>query len=124
MVLRIGDTYFNKDGVPGALTGRDPNKGTLSVEREGENWEKSRRYGLINGMEPADRKDFNTVMDAVKEKPEALERVNFLHETIDKIKEDPRKVTLSRYLEGELAHIMNSEGIRPRVYKIDETKTG
>ena len=29
---------------------------------------------------------------------------------------------LTRYLEGEMAHIMNSEGISPRIFKIDESK--
>lgn len=123
MVLRIGDTYFNKDGVPGTITGRDPKKGTLTVEREGETFEKNRRYGIVNGLESEDRQVYQSVMDQMKEKPEVTERVNFLHQTIEQIKEDPKKVVLSRYLEGELAHIMNSEGIYPRVYKVDETKT-
>lgn len=123
MVLRIGDTYFNKDGVPGTVTARDPKKGTLTVEREGETFDKNRRYGFINGLEAEDRKVFQSVLDAMREKPEAVERVNFLHQTIEQIKEDPRKTVLSRYLEGELAHVMNTEGIYPRVYKVDESKT-
>lgn len=123
MVSRIGDSLFNRDGVAGFVVNRDPKKETLQVATEGPEFEKGRRYGFINGLEPSQRKEFESIIDQMKDRDEARERVDFLHEQIETLKEDPKRGVLTRYLQGEMAHIMNSEGISPRIYSIDETKT-
>ena len=123
MVSRIGDSLFNRNGNSGFVVARDPNKQTLDVAQSGPEWEKGRRYGFINGMEHEQRKEFEAVIDEVRKFDDSKERVDFLHKQIETLKEDPKRGVLTRYLQGEMAHIMNSEGISPRIYTIDEEKT-
>ncbi len=123
MVLRVGDSIFNRDGIPGFVMKRDPAKQTLDVAQRGEEYEKGRRYGFINGLEPEQRQEFEQVIDKVREIDDSKDRVDFLHKQIETLKEDPKRGVLTRYLQGEMAHIMNSEGISPRIYSIDENKT-
>ncbi|RYZ53449.1 MAG: hypothetical protein EOP07_17825 [Proteobacteria bacterium] len=123
MVSRVGDSLFNRDGKAGFIVARDPKKETLQVATEGPEFEKGRRYGFINGLEPKQRQEFEQIIDTMRDKTETRERVDFLHEQIETLKQDPKRGVLTRYLQGEMAHIMNSEGVTPRIYSIDETKT-
>ncbi len=123
MVSRIGDSLFNREGHPGFVVNRDIKKQTLQVETEGPDWEKGRRYGFVNGLEPSQREDYENIIDQMRERSETRERVDFLHDQIETLKQDPKRGVLTRYLQGEMAHIMNSEGIAPRIYSIDENKT-
>ncbi len=123
MVSRVGDSLFNRAGNSGFVVSRDAKKETLDVAQSGPEWEKGRRYGFINGMELEQRKEFESVIDEVRKLDDSKERVDYLHKQIETLKEDPRRNVLTRYLQGEMAHIMNSEGISPRIYTIDEEKT-
>lgn len=123
MVLRVGDALFNRNGNAGFVVKRDAEKQTLDVAQSGPEYEKGRRYGFINGLEPNVRKEFEEVIDKARELEEPRERVDFLHKQIEVLKEDPRRGSLTRYLQGEMSHIMNSEGISPRIYTVDENKT-
>ncbi len=123
VTLRVGDSIFNRDGAPGFVIKRDPEKQTLDVAQRGPEWEKGRRYGFINGLEPQQRQEFEQVIDEVRQLKDSRERVDLLHQKIEVLKDDPRRNILTRYLQGEMAHIMNSEGISPRIYTIDENKT-
>ena len=123
MVSRVGDSLFRRDGTAGFVAGRDPSKETLQIAIAGPEYEKGRRYGFINGLEPSQRQDFEQIIDQMRERSESRERVDFLHDQIETLKQDPKRGVLTRYLQGEMAHIMNSEGIAPRIYSIDETKT-
>ncbi|RZA16706.1 MAG: hypothetical protein EOP10_24110 [Proteobacteria bacterium] len=123
MVSRVGDSLFNRAGNSGFVVARDTKKETLDVAQAGPEWEKGRRYGFINGMEVEQRKEFESVIDEVRKLDDSKERVDYLHKQIETLKEDPKRNVLTRYLQGEMAHIMNSEGISPRIYTIDEEKT-
>lgn len=122
MGLKVGDTYFNRDGYVGIVKERDPKNGSLVVEREGEAFEKTRAIGYINGLQPEERQEFQRIVSTMREKKDALERVNWLQGQIETMQEDPKKHVLTRYLESEMSHVMNSAGINPRSYRIDETK--
>ncbi|RYZ79673.1 MAG: hypothetical protein EOP04_27300 [Proteobacteria bacterium] len=95
----------------------------MKIATSGPEYEKGRRYGFINGLEPDQRKEFETIIDSMRDQAGTRERVDFLHQQIETLKEDPKRGVLTRYLQGEMAHIMNSEGLSPRIYTIDETKT-
>ncbi|MBC7658497.1 MAG: hypothetical protein H7249_02185 [Chitinophagaceae bacterium] len=123
MVSRVGDSLFNREGTAGFVAGRDPKKETLQVAISGPEYEKGRRYGFINGLEPNQRKEFEVIIDNMRDRKGSRERVDFLQDQIETLKADPKRGVLTRYLQGEMAHIMNSEGIAPRIYSIDETKT-
>ena len=60
------------------------------------------------------------VLDEVGGIPDPEEKVRALSEKIDQLKMDPRQHVVTRYLSGELAHIMMTERVRPREYSSDE----
>lgn len=118
--LSIGDTLFNKDGRPAVVVGKKDESGALIMQREGPEFEATRRRGYINGLPPQTRPQFNEIIDAVNGKKDPKEKVAMLHEKIGELKVDPRNHMITRYLEGELAYIMNSSGITPREYATTE----
>lgn len=119
MSMRIGDTFFDHLGRPGLVTGRD-DRNRLQVETKGENYDKARGRGFINGLEAEQRQQFNEVMDQIFALKDPREKVGKLSEKIDELKNDPRNFVVTRYLESELTHLMNTEGIQPKVYLVDE----
>jgi hypothetical protein len=122
MGFKVGDNYFNRDGYPGVILGRDPKSEALIVEKEGPNFDKARNIGYINGLSPQERGEFETIITTMREKKDPRERVAWMQATVEQMRYDPKKQVLTRYLESEMAHIMNSEGINPRIFNIDETK--
>lgn len=119
MSFSIGDTVFDKLGRPGVVLGRDE-QARLVVEREGENYEKARRRGFVNGLPAENREQFNKIIDEVLQIKDGNEKVAKLTEQIETLKVDPRNHAVTRYLESELIHVMNTEGIQPRQYKVSE----
>jgi hypothetical protein len=122
MGLKVGDSYFNRDGYPGVILARDQKTDQLIVEKEGANFDKARNIGYINGLSPQERGEFEKIITEVRENKDPKERVSLLHGVVEQLRSDPKKQVLTRYLEGEMAHIMNSEGISPRIFTIDESK--
>ncbi len=122
MGFKVGDSYFNRDGYPGVILDRDQKTDQLIVEKDGPNFNKTRNIGYINGLSPQERGEFESIITKVRENKDPRERVAMLQGVVEQLQNDPKKQVLSRYLEGEMSHIMNSEGISPRIFKIDETK--
>ncbi len=122
MGFKIGDSYFNRDGYPGVILARDQKTDQLIVEKDGPNFNKTRNIGYINGLSPQERGEFESIITKVREEKDPRERVAMLQVLVEQLQNDPKKQVLTRYLEGEMSHIMNSEGISPRIFKIDETK--
>lgn len=120
MSVAIGDTVFDAIGRPGVVIGRDDKK-QLIVEREGENFEKTRARGFINGIENQPREDYNQIIKDVRELKSPRERLQVLGEKVEDLQKDPRNYLLVRYLEAEMTHIMNSENIQPRTFRVDES---
>ncbi len=122
MGFKVGDSYFNRDGYPGVILDRDQKTDQLIVEKDGPNFNKTRNIGYINGLSPQERGEFESIITKVREEKDPRERVAMLQGVVEQLQDDPKKQVLTRYLEGEMSHIMNSEGISPRIFKIDETK--
>ncbi len=122
MGFKIGDSYFNRDGYPGVILARDQKTEQLIVEKDGPSFNKTRNIGYINGLSPQERGEFESIITKVREEKDPRERVAMLQVLVEQLQNDPKKQVLTRYLEGEMSHIMNSEGISPRIFKIDETK--
>jgi hypothetical protein len=119
--FRVGDTVFNRKGVPGVVTHRDPKTAELEVEIKGEKFEQARRIGFINGLSEEQRASYNSVIEDIRENnPEPIKRVDALQEKISELKKDPKNFVLTKYLSAEQAHIMNSEHIQPKSYQIEE----
>lgn len=122
MAFQIGDLIFNRSGEPGLVKARDPKTEELTVARRGKEFDQSKKYGYINGLGPNERQDYQVIIDEVRQADKPMERIMKLKERIDEIQNDPKKQVLKRYLESEMAHIMNSNGISLDTYNIDERK--
>ena len=119
-MAQIGDTVFDRAGHPGVVVARNPKNESLTVQRKGEKLEKTRRIGFINGLEPKDRKTFDSLITEIKKEKDPRNRVIKLQAKVDELKLDPRNHVVTRYLEAELAHIMNTEKINPREYTVPQ----
>jgi len=122
MKIYRGDVVFNNEGRPGLVTGRDTLSGKLQVETDGPNYERTRAFGFVNGLSPEDRSVFSQIVDRLRAVESPQQRVVEYGKQIDILREDPRNRHLVRYLTAEMAHLMFTEGIRPREYLADETK--
>lgn len=119
MSFSIGDTVFDKKGRPGTVVGRD-DKAQLVVDKKEETYQQARRRGFVNGLKEEQRVKFNEIIDQVLAKEDVHDRIDQLNEKIDEMRTDPRNHVVTRYLEAEMLHMMNSEGIHPRTYKVQE----
>jgi len=118
MTYRVGDSSFTRDGRASVVVSRDRAQGTVEVEKEGKKFNETRRIGYINGLNKADRTDFNEVIKEVREKETPKDRLEYLQQTLTDIGDDPKKRILKRYLEGELTFLMNSTGVKPKTYPV------
>lgn len=116
----VGDTIFNRSGDPGVVIAKNELNGDLDVQNKGEVFEKTRKIGFINGLPVEERKEFESVMVDIRKDPKPHARVEALTEKIEELKKDPRKFLITKYLNAEKAHIINSEGIKVDGYKINE----
>ena len=118
MTYRVGDSSFTRDGRASVVVSRDRAQGTVEVEKEGKKFNETRRIGYINGLNKADRTNFNEVIKEVREKETPKDRLEYLQQTLTDIGDDPKKRILKRYLEGELTFLMNSTGVKPQTYPV------
>lgn len=122
MTFRVGDTVFSPSGAPSVVVGRDEAKSTLKLDQDFKAFQVSTRHGLVNGMAPETREIFNEIMDEAMADKDNADRVSFLQGKIDELKVDPRNTKLVQYLNGEVRHLMNIKGIKPRFFNTEETK--
>jgi hypothetical protein len=61
-------------------------------------------------------------MDEVRTVEDKEARIQLLVTKVDESKQDPRNFQLTQYLEGELQHLINLTGYRPKVYTVEEYK--
>lgn len=122
MSYRIGDTVFLSKGQPAVTAGRDEMKGTVVLDRDEDVIRKNARHGYINGIAPERRAEFLGIMDEVKKHAEPSQRIDDLQKRIDGLKVDPKNIQFVKYLEGEMNHMINVSGYRPRMYITEEAK--
>ena len=119
MRFNTGDIVFTPDGRPALVTGRKET-GHIVVDRKGEKLDKARKNGIINGLSSQDRQKFNEVVNKAKEQPAPENRVKEIQAKVDEIDGKPQNWILKRYLNGEMAYIMNSERVHPQTFDIDK----
>ncbi len=120
MGLQVGDVVFDTKGRPAVIVDRNAQNESVQAERQGENFEAGRRRNFINGLNPKERETYNAVIDEITEKTDPQDKLRTIMDRIAELKPDPRNHIVTRYLEAQAAHVMNSEKINPRVYSIDE----
>ncbi len=122
MSYRVGDTLFTQSAAPATIVGKDEIKGTAKYDKDFKAFQVSSRHGLLNGMEPESRDEFNAIMDQVSENKDNALRVESLRNKIEELSVDPKNFRLVQYLDGEVRHLMNVKGVKPRYFSIDEFK--
>jgi hypothetical protein len=122
MTFRVGDTLFLQNAAPATVVGHDEAKSTVKYDRDFSAFKVSTRNGLINGMAPETRDEFNKIMDGIRENKDNAERVDLLRTKIDELKADPKNFKLVQYLDGEVRHIMNVKGVQPRFFTTEDFK--
>ena len=122
MAYRVGDTLFTQPATPATVVGRDELKATVKYDKDFKAFQVSTRHGLINGLAPETREQFNAIMDEVVSNKNNDERVEMLQRKIDELNNDPRNFKLVQYLDGEVRHIMNVKGVKPRFFNTEDFK--
>ena len=122
MSFKIGDTLFTQNATPATVVGKDEQKSTVKYDRDFSAFQVNTRHGLINGIAPEARDQFQKIMDEVFENKNNDERVELLRNKIDELKVDPRNFKMVQYLDGEVRHLMNVKGVKPRFFTTEEFK--
>jgi hypothetical protein len=116
MSMRVGDSIFLPRGDIAVITEHDKNQGTFKMSADPGVAKANSRHGYINGMSPEQRQDLMTLMDRVKEIEDPKERVSEMRKKLEELRADPRQWQMSRYVESEMAHMMNMFNIKPTTY--------
>lgn len=117
--IRPGDMIFDRVGRPAVVTKLDQEKDQIVLERQGQNFDKARAKGILNGLTVEDRSEFDEVMAEVRADGDPKKRIQAINERLEELRSDPKKFMIVRYLEGEMSHIMNTEKLHPRQYRVD-----
>jgi hypothetical protein len=73
-------------------------------------------------MAPESREQFNSIMDEVSANKDNKERVDMLRGKMEELMVDPKNFKLVQYLDGEVRHLMNMKGVKPRYFTTEELK--
>lgn len=122
MSYRVGDTIFTQSSAPATIIARDDRTGTAKYDKDFNAFQVSARHGVLNGLEPEGRDQFNAIMDEVSANTDNNLRVESLRNKIEELSLDPKNFRLMQYLDGEVRHLMNVKGVKPRFFSIDESK--
>ena len=123
MDIRNGDAVFLRSGEPGIVKDRNQATGKLKVDTDNQTVKREMRHGYLNGLTDPQRAELNEILDTVKNTSEdPAERISALETKVRELESDPRQMGLSKYVKAEMVHIMNSNGIKPREYSVQESK--
>ncbi len=123
MDIRNGDAVFLRSGEPGIVKDRSSVTGKLTVDTDNQSVKREMRHGYLNGLSDTQRVELNQILDSVKSSTEdPNERIVVLESKVRELEGDPKQIGLSKYVKAEMVHIMNSNGIKPREYAVQESK--
>ena len=121
--IRPGDVAFIRSGIPATVKERNETTGQLKLESDLKVVQHDMRHGYLNGLNPETRKQLYDILDEVKAaNDDPAKRVEAMAKKLSELLEDPHNLTLARYLKAEMTHLMNTFGIKPREYSINESK--
>lgn len=119
MRFQVGDMVFTRDGRPSLVLGRKET-GHVQLQRKGEQFEEKRKIGIINGLTPDNRVRFEGIVKDLKQTKDPEVRLSQLQSKVKELGANPKNMVLKRYLEGEMSYIMNSEGVHPKTFEVEE----
>jgi hypothetical protein len=117
MKIVQGDMIFDKAGRLGKVTHHNAQEGRYTVQYEGEAFEKGRKLGIINGIDPEIRGEYENIITQVRAQEGQEERLDTLRTHVKKLEEDPRNNKLLRYLRAEEAFLIHSTRSHPKTYE-------
>jgi hypothetical protein len=121
--IRPGDILFTRQAEPAIVKERNPKTGLLNLDREEGHVRDLARHGYINGIDLDKRHELYAILDEVKgHTDDPAKRIELLQSRLATLEQDPKNLSVSRYLRSEITHLMNSYGIKPREYSIDSSK--
>jgi hypothetical protein len=120
MSSRVGDVVFLPTGRPAVVTEASPQQNKLKTVDAPDEVRKAHRHGYINGLSVEQRREFDAFLDDVKKIEDPEKRIEEIQKKVTELNHDPRQQRLSKYLSSEMAHLMHTSGIKPRVYEIDQ----
>ncbi|MEY4631148.1 MAG: hypothetical protein RIQ81_1268 [Pseudomonadota bacterium] len=119
MTMKVGDSVFLPRGETAVVTEHDKHLSTFKISADPAFSAHIRRHGYINGMTPEQRTSLMTLMDRVKEIEDPQSKVQEIRTKLEELRADPRQWQMARYVESELAHVMNVYGVKPTSYTSD-----
>lgn len=123
MSIRVRDAVFLRAGQPAIVRERDPVSGQLKLDTSLKAVQHEMRHGYLNGIAPEQRDVLYEMLDDIKSRSDdPSKRVDFLREKLSELEKNPQNFQLTRYVRAELAHLMNTYDIRPRLYSVGEDK--
>lgn len=122
MTYRVGDVVYSQAATPSVVIGRDEANGKLKCDKDFNAFQVKTRHGLINGMNPETRDQFNQIMDEISLNKDDSERVDLLLNKVEELQVDPKNFRLVQYLDGQVRHLMNVRGVKPRFFTTEEHK--
>ena len=96
--------------------------GTVVVDTEPLEVHKYHRYANTTGLTEEEKGRFNEILDQIYTKPDDVEKINQLQETIDQLKRDPSNGKLVQYLRNQQSFLVRQAQKLPRTYNTDEVK--
>lgn len=125
MQYRVGDAVFNNAGQPGIVKDKLVSTGEVVVQPQSETLKVVQKRGYINGLSVEERKDYNEVMDKIRELDDPTKKVEELGTQIgQKRMGDAKSRLVAKYLDAQMQHIMLTNNIQNREYTVDEMKLG
>lgn len=119
MSIHVGDILFTRQGLPAIVTSKDSSIASVSLEKNIGEVQKATEFGIKNGLDPEQRKTFESVRREALS-PDKAEEIQRLRDRIRELKDTGGDAKVLRYLENELQHLVIREGIIPRDYMVQE----
>lgn len=116
MTIRVGDTVFDRTGIPKNVEGIDEKSGQLRLKNSKNDKSSNARHGIINGLSDKQRIDFNKILDEIKNEKDTYIRIEKLQTKITELEENNADRHLVKYLRSELSYMMNTSGYTPKSY--------
>jgi energy-coupling factor transporter ATP-binding protein EcfA2 len=124
MSIRVGDAAFIRSGQPGLVRERNTANGALKLDTDLKAVQEDMRHGYLNGIDQEQRQALYDILDQVKgSTADPEERINMLRDKLAELEQNPQNYLLTRYVQAEMTHLMNTHSIRPRLYSVSEYKT-
>lgn len=122
MSIKVSDHIFMKTTKPVVVVGKNEQSGKYIVESEGKKFDQIKTIGFKNGLNEKEKTSLFNLMKEIKNEKNPISKISLLDKQLESMGNDQGNSKLKRYIESEKAFIINSFGVTPRTYEIDENE--